>query len=135
MSLTDVRLDPPIRRSAAVVYGTNAMSSSLVEPDEPEVASTPTTCSGTPLTVTVWPMGLVVGNSSLAVVAPSTVTAAVLFSSAWVRNRPEETVRARTPSHAGVVPTTEVVQLEFPATSVADDDVVGATAAMSGATI
>jgi hypothetical protein len=41
----------------------------------------------------------------------------------------------RTASHDGLVPTTVVVQLVVPATNVSDSEVVGATAAISGATV
>ncbi len=50
------------------------------------------------------------------------------------RKRPWVTDRSRTVAHDGVVPTTVDVQLAEPATSVADDCTIGATAAMSGAT-
>ena len=74
-------------------------------------------------------------KSSEAVVEPSTTTGEALSSSAWVKNRPSATVRARTPSHDGVVPTTLVVQLVLPLTSDASVVETGATAAMSGAVV
>ncbi len=50
-------------------------------------------------------------------------------------NRPSVIERPRTVNHEGSVPTTVVVQLVVPATRLSDSDVVGATAAMSGATV
>ena len=72
-------------------------------------------------------------KSSEAVVEPITTTGEALSSSAWVKNRPSATVRARTPSHDGVVPTTLVVQLVLPLTRDASVVETGATAAISGA--
>ena len=131
-------MDPPKIRLAAVVIGTTAWSSRLVvelEAEAPTVLSTPTTVSGRPLTVTVWPTGSRTPNSSCAVVAPSTATAASAVSSAAVMKRPSATLRARTDSQSGWCPTTVVVQLVPAAVSVSDRDVAGATAAMSGATV
>src|ERR1019366_7351346 len=73
-------------------------------------------------------------NSSWAVVAPKTTTEAAEAWSAAVRNVPADMVRARTDNQEGVVPTTDVVQLLAPATRDCELDVLGATAAMSGAT-
>src|SRR5664280_1056492 len=87
-----------------------AVSSLLVLPVEPLGASTP------------W-----------AVVAPKTATEAAEAWSAAVRNVPADMVRARTDNQEGVVPTTDVVQLLAPATRDCELDVLGATAAMSGA--
>jgi len=69
----------------------------------------------------------------VAVSEPSTATAALSATSALVRKRPSDSVRARTSSHDGPVPTTEVVQLVEPAVSDSEVDLIGATAAMSGA--
>src|SRR4051812_10272533 len=132
---TLVRVDPPNRRCAATRNGTRATSSSLELPDDPVDCSTPTTCNSTPLTVTVSPTALVRGNSSSAVVAPNTVTAVPFVSSAAVRNRPLSSVRARTRSQESFVPTTLVVQFVDAAVNDAEVEVVGATAAMSGATV
>ena len=49
--------------------------------------------------------------------------------------RPSVMERPRTVSHDGSLPTTVVVQLVVPATRVSDTEVVGATAAISGATV
>src|SRR5689334_16223556 len=84
--------------------------------------------------MTVCPTGLRPPKTWAAVVDPSTTTEAALLSSAAVMKRPLETVRARTPSHCGVVPTALVVQFDVPATRVTDVDTDGATAATSGAT-
>src|SRR6185437_14828660 len=115
MVLTEVADAPPICWFR-VDMGTSAWSSSLVAlEDEPADVRRPTTSSGTPLMLTVWPSGLLCPNSLLAVVGPSTVTSATLFSSAAVRNRPSARDRARIFSQVGVVPTTVVVQLAVPA--------------------
>src|ERR1700679_3430496 len=50
-------------------------------------------------------------------------------------NRPWVTLRLRTVSHDGVVPTTVDVQLLEPAVRVSEDESTGATALMSGATV
>jgi len=63
------------------------------------------------------------------------MTADPWLSSVVVRNDRSPSVRSRTPSQEAFVPTTLVVQLVDDAVSVADDDVVGATAAMSGAAV
>ena len=84
--------------------------------------------------VTVWPTGSRGPNSSLAVVAPMTVTRLPPSRSAWVRKRPVASVRARTGSQSGVVPTTAVVQFVGPTVRDWDELDTGATAAMSGAT-
>src|SRR5665811_1162806 len=121
-------------RCCAVLNGMTAVSSLLALPVEPLGASTPWTVNGVPAMVTLWPTTSVDPKSSLAVVAPSTTTGAAEAWSALVRNAPVDMVRARTDSQDGVVPTTEVVQLLDPATRDCELDVVGATAAMSGAT-
>src|SRR5450759_5676559 len=111
-----------------------AVSSLLALPVEPLGASTPWTVNGVPAMVTLWPTTSVDPKSSVAVVAPSTTTGAAEAWSALVRNVPLDMVRALTDSQDGVVPTTDVVQLLDPATRDCELDVVGATAAMSGAT-
>src|SRR5450759_4063055 len=111
-----------------------AVSSLLALPVEPLGASTPWTVNGVPAMVTLWPTTSVDPKSSVAVVAPSTTTGAAEAWSALVRNAPLDMVRALTDSQDGVVPTTDVVQLLDPATRDCELDVVGASAAMSGAT-
>src|SRR6478735_3386261 len=128
------RFDPPIRRSAAVPNGTMAWLSRLLVASEPAAASTPTTVRSMLLIVTIWPTTSVVPNNSVAVVASRTTTAAESATSAAVRNEPYCIVRDRTPAHAAVVPTTEVVHdVEF-AINARDDCLTGATPEMSGAT-
>ncbi len=92
------------------------------------------TVSGVPDTVTLCPTGLPTRNSSEAVSGPSTTTSAAASTSAWVKNRPTDRSRARTSVQDVVVPTNEVVQLVSPLTSETLEEVVGATAATSGAT-
>ena len=84
--------------------------------------------------VTLCPTTSVEPKSSWAVVAPRTTTEAAEAWSAAVKNVPADMVRARTDNQDGVVPTTEVVQLLAPATTDSELEVLGATAAMSGAT-
>ena len=71
-----MRLDPPITRCWAVLIGMIAWSSSLVAPVDPDAASTPITSNGLPSTVIDCPTGSTGPNSSVAVLDPSTVTAA-----------------------------------------------------------
>ena len=52
-----------------------------------------------------------------------------------MKKRPSVTVRARTDSHVGVVPTTDEVQVCDPAASAWFDVEAGATAATSGAMV
>src|SRR5665647_1820022 len=106
----------------------------LVLPVEPLGARTPDTVNGVPLMVTLWPTTSVEPKSSAAVVAPRTTTDAAEAWSALDRNTPLDMVRARTDNQEGVVPTTVVVQLLAPATRDCELEVLGATAAMSGAT-
>src|SRR5450759_2982102 len=134
MVWTVVRLDPPETRCWAVLSGMTAVSSLLVLPVEPLGASTPWTVKGVPAMVMVWPTTSVEPKSSWAVVAPRTTTEAAAAWLAAVRNVPADMVLARTDIQDGVVPTTEVVQLLDPATRDCELDVLGATAAMSGAT-
>src|SRR5579875_1283655 len=157
MLLTEVRELPPISRVDAVDRGTTAVSSSSLVDDDPEPtdASTPTTVNGMSFIVTVWPTGFCPLNSSEAVSDPRTTTAASVFTSFAVMNRPSLTVRLRTCSHAGVVPVTVVVQLVVDdepeevlaaaaaknprrvgaAVSSSDAVLAGATALMSGAVV
>src|SRR5450631_3102612 len=129
---------PDETRCWAVLNGITAVSSLLVLllelALEPLGASTPSTVNGVPPMVTLWPTTSVEPKSSWAVVAPRTTTEDALAWSAAVRNVPADRVRARTDIQEGVVPTTEVVQLLDPATRDCELDVLGATAAMSGAT-
>ena len=139
MELTELRVVPPKMRSAPVVIGMTARSSGSVvlddDEDDPVEVRTPTTVSGTPLTSTVWPTGSMPRKSSDAVVAPRTVTA-VWSATSWLSmKRPWARVRPLTLSHDGVDPCTEVVHVLEPAVSVSDDEVMGATALMSGATV
>ena len=95
------------------------------------------TVSGTPLTSTTWPTGSTPLNSSEAVSTPSTATA-VCSATSWLSiKRPWVTVRSRTVAQVGVVPLTVVVQvLELTASvSPSAEDLTGATALMSGATV
>ena len=87
-----------------------------------------------PLTVTVVPTALGPVISSSAVVAPSTMTLAPESSSPAVKKRPEDSVRARTLSQSGVVPTTELVQVVEPTVRTWEPVLTGATLPMSGAT-
>src|SRR4029079_18445038 len=80
------------------------------------------------------PTALRAGNSSSAVLEPSTTTGAAFFTSASLKNRPDSNLRARTRNQGAVVPTTLVLQLLDDVVTVALLDVVGATAATSGAT-
>ncbi len=102
--------------------------------DDPAEFSTPMTVMGTPLTLTVSPTGSRGPKSSCAVVGARTVTAASVATSWWLKNLPSERVRPRTDSQSTVEPTTVVVQLADPAVRVSEDETVGATALMSGAT-
>src|SRR5580698_2626498 len=135
MSLTDVRDVPPITRVVAVESGMIAWSSWSPVADEPDPTelSRPMTWNGTSPIVTVWPTGSRALNSSDAVSDPSTTTAALVDTSLAVMNLPSVTLRARTLSQAGVAPTTLVVQFVDPAVSSSVVEVVGATAATSGA--
>src|SRR4051794_15603717 len=109
------------------------MSLLVVASDELTLSRTPTTDRVTPLYVTVRPTALVVENSCCAVSGPSTTTAAADWSSASVRNRPEDSVRERTTCQLAVVPASVVVQLVVPATRAALVVDTAATAWMSGA--
>src|SRR3954452_6650869 len=113
---TDPGLAPVATRLAKAVCGTTAWSSSSDVVDDPTVFSTPITVKVEPFIWIDRPIGLPVGNSSSAVVAPMTATGEALSSSVWVKKRPSATVRARTGSQLGVVPTTLVVQLVLPLT-------------------
>src|SRR6266536_4119771 len=135
MVCTEVRLVPPTTRWAAVDSGTTAWSSRFVLESEPAAVSTPTTSYGTLLMVTDCPTGFSGPNSSVAVSAASTVTAAALASSAAVRNRPLASVRPRTSCQDGVVPTTVVVQFVEPLTTDCEPCSTGATPATSGAAV
>ncbi len=122
-------------RCTSVDSGTIAVSSRLLEESEPAEASTPFTVNEMSLIVTVCPTGFSEPNSSCAVLGPSTTTVRALSSSAAVTNVPEDSLRARTSSHCGVLPTTDVVQLVLPLSISSDVLCVGATAAMSGAAV
>ncbi len=107
----------------------------LDDDEDPVELSTPTTVSGTPLTSTVWPTGSTPRKSSEAVVAPRSTTGEWSVTSWLSMKRPWARVRPRTVSHLGVEPWTEVVHVLDPAVRVSDDDVIGATDLMSGATV
>ena len=92
------------------------------------------TVNAVPLMFTLCPRASRPPKSSVAVVEPSTVTAAASLSSAALKNRPWVRLRARTGSQSGVVPTTFVVQFVVPAVSDCEPVTTGATLAMSGAT-
>ena len=111
------------------------MSSRLLDESEPAEASTPFTVKEMSLIVTVCPTGFRAPNSSCAVLGPSTTTVRALSSSAAVMNVPEDTLRARTCDHCGVLPTTDVVQLVLPLSISSEVLCVGATAATSGAAV
>ena len=95
--------DEPSSSFCAVVIGTIAMSSSLVEDELPALLSTPMTVKGMLPRSTVWPTGEKSPSSS-AVVWPRTITLASSVISAWVKNEPSAMDRPRTESHAGVEP-------------------------------
>ena len=102
---------------------------------EPSVFSTPMTVTFCPPTVMVWPTALVEPSSWAAVVEPSTATELSEVTSAAVKNLPCATERARTPSHSAFVATTLLVHVVVPATRLCEPPLVGATRAMSGATL
>src|ERR1035438_3627034 len=138
MVWTVVRLVPDETRCWAVLSGITAVSSLLVLllelALEPLGASTPMTVNGVPAMVTLWPTTSVDPKSSVAVVAPRTTTEAAEAWSALDKNTPLDKVRARTDNQEAAVPATVVVQLLLPATRDCELEVLGATAAMSGAT-
>src|SRR5664279_2035186 len=130
---TAFRVAPPTSRLDAVEIGTTAWSSRLVEASDPAEASTPTTVNSTLLIVTMRPTASGEPNNWVAVSEPSTVTAALSATSAVLMKRPSDRLRARTSSHEESVPTTDVVQFADPAVNACELDLIGATAAMSGA--
>jgi len=73
-------------------------------------------------------------RSSVAVSGPSTTTDAASATSSALKNRPLDSVRARTDGQSVVVPTTEEVQFVVPYVSDCEPEMTGATALMSGAT-
>ena len=87
-----------------------------------------------PPMLTSEPTGLRSSPSSVAVSGPSTTTDAASATSLAVKNRPLDSVRARTAGQSVVVPTTDVVQFVVPYVSDCELEMTGATALMSGAT-
>src|ERR1039458_55797 len=114
--------------------GTIAMSSRLVDDDEPALVITPITVNGTLFTVTVWSIGDPTPNNSEAVVEPSTATSSAPDTCCLVKNPPSCIWRSRTAAHDAVLPTTVVVQLLEPAVNSSIVSAWGATAITFGAT-
>jgi len=121
-------------RAAKAVAGTTTWSSSLPVREVPASSRTPITVNSLPATLTGRPIGEPIGNSSPAVVAPRTATGAPASTSSEVKNRPSVTLRARTASQSGTVPTTSEVQVDSVDCSGARVVATGATATTSGTT-
>src|SRR6478672_9206073 len=101
-------------RCTSVDSGTMAVSSRLLDESDPADASTHLTVKAMSLIVTDCPTGSTAPNNFCAVDGPSTTTGRALASSAAVMKLPDDTLRARTCSHCGVLPTTDVVQFVLP---------------------
>src|ERR1700736_4985847 len=117
-------------RSCWVVIGMITWSSWLLKPDPPDDCRTPTTVNGVEARVTIDPVD---APNVDAVVEPSTATSACLVTLPAVKKLPLASVLLLAASQASLLPTTVVVVLREPLTTVAELWFAGATALISGA--